>query len=259
MEQEEIVLKTLIKNLPAFLHYLITLDISLPRLILGLGSDANQTKIDAAVYNETMMTKLYSRKVIDYIHKKTGSVLYHMIELDTHFESKKEKLSTKELNNILKQLIGDIMEEIYPSSNDNNRIGNNAVAVEVDKPSVPKYSIMNKIIRDLFIWAILMNYTDMAKMLLAHINHRICAALIARKILMSYRDKYAIYSDKETEYTQLMEYFEDYAIECVRRCYENDQDKACELVLRQCEMFGNVTCLQVGEIVSWQLCCLISK
>jgi hypothetical protein len=241
----------LIENLPAFLYYFITLGVSLPSLILG--DDVNNPTVDVKVYNNKLMRKLYSHKRIDDIHKKTSCLLYDMIQFDTHLTSEKEHLSIKEVNYILEQLIGDNMEEIYLDSEDDNHTGRNVVTVEQDAPTPtppPKYSFTDQTFRDLFIWAILMNYIDMAKMLLAHINHRICAALIARKILKSFRDKYAVYSDKNIEYKQSMSYFEDYAIECVTRCYKNDQDKACELVLRQCEIFGNVTCLQVSEIVS---------
>jgi len=238
----------LMENLPTFLHYFITLGISLPSLILG--DDVNNPTIDFKVYNNKLMKKLYSHERIDYIHKKTSCLLYDMIQFDTHLTSEEEHLSIKEVNYILKQLIGDSMEEIYLDNKDDNHIGRNTVADEQDAPPPsPKYSITDQTFRDLFVWAILMNYIDMAKMLLAHINHRICTALIARKILKSFRDTYAVYSDKKIEYTQSMNYFEDYAIDCVTQCYKNDQDQACELVLRQCELLGNVTCLQVSEII----------
>ena len=163
--------------------------------------------------------------------------------------SVKKYLSIKGLNYILGQLIGDDMDEMYSrSKNDTSVIGH---IININKKrkkiSLPKDSIIEKTFRDLFIWAILMNYIDMAKMLLAHINHRICAALIARKILKSLRDKYAVYSDKKTECTKAMDYFENYAIDCVTLCYKHNQDRACELVLRQCEIFGNTTCISVSK------------
>ena len=58
-----------------------------------------------------------------------------------------------------------------------------------------------------------------------------------------------MYSDRKTEYRKSMDDFEEYAINCITLCYKNDPNKACELVLRQCEIFGNVTCIQVSEIV----------
>jgi hypothetical protein len=257
MDQEKYLLRTLTENLTAFLNYFITLDISLPRLIFGL--NANKHIISGEVYNTTLMQKLYSHKVIDDIHKKVDCLLYNMIELDTQFQSKNGRLSTKNLNYILNELIGNFMDEIYPDNHSKSHVGKNSVAVEIDKSSMLEYSVTDQTIRDLFIWAVLMNYIDMSKMLLAHMNHRICAALVARRILMRYRDKYIKYSDKKLECMQLMDDFENYAIDCVSLCYNNDHAKACELVLRRCKMFGNVACLQVGEIVSRKLYYLISK
>jgi hypothetical protein len=239
----------LLENLPAFLNYFITLGASLPRLIFEV--DPREKKnIDAEIYNNTMMKKLYFLQRINNIHKKQSCLLYDMIKLKIRPEQEKEQLFVEDLNRILQQLIGDNMEAIYPYSKNNNHTDGNTDAIEQGKPTLPSeddiINMTNMTYRDLFIWAILMNYIDMAKMLLSHINHRLCAALIARKILKSFRDHYAIYSDKKAEYTKSMNDFEDYAIECVKLCYKNNPHKACELVLRQSEIFGNLTCLQVS-------------
>lgn len=199
------------------------------------------------MYNETFIQELYSNSFIDTACKKAGSLFKTMVEHDKHLKSTIQIPSTKELNYIMEQLTEIITEEIYPRQEANHiHIGINTVNVEEDKEPSSKYSIENKTFRDLFIWTILMNYIDMAKVLLAHLNHRICAALIARKILKSYRDKYAVFDDTKTEYTRSMDYFEDYAIDCLTLCYKNNPNMACELVLRQSDMFGNVTCLEVS-------------
>ena len=68
------------------------------------------------------------------------------------------------------------MEEIYPASINNNDDARDAGTVEqgqLPPPSPSVYDITNTTFRDLFIWAVLMNYIDMSKMLLAHMNHRI--------------------------------------------------------------------------------------
>jgi hypothetical protein len=200
------------------------------------------------MYNKTFIPSLYSYNIINNATKKAGSLLESMIARDKYLKSKLYEWTTQELNYILDYLIdGIIMGNIYPvEEKDVDHCCMNIVGDEETVTPLSNYTLVNKTFRDLFIWAILINYIDMAKVLLANMNHRICAALIARKILMSYRDKYAIYDDKKAAYTQSMDYFEDYAIDCLTCCYKNNPNQACELVLRECGMFGNVTCLQVS-------------
>lgn len=240
---------TLTNNLPNFLHYFITLNIPLTQLIFEL--DQNQMDINASVYNETFIKTLYSDTCIVSACKKAGGLLKTMIKYDKYFP-KHDKLisSTNDLNYILKRLTEGLIKDIYPTEqHSDNHAGTNSVSPEGGKILVFDYPLVNKTFRDLFIWAILVNYIDMAKVLLAHVNHRICAALIAAKILKSYRDKYAIYDDKKNAYTQSMKYFEDYAIDCLTLCYRNDPNTACELILRECGLFGKVSCLQVSIFV----------
>lgn len=211
--------------------------------------DIDQKPLDGSTYNDKFMKTLYSYDFIKAASKTSGGLLKTMIKHDTDLNKKRNELSTKELNSILEKLIGNIMESIYPIQNETNNpypsdINNeNSEMLSSKNPDVNKKDI---IFRDLFIWAILMNSIDMAKVLLAHISHRICAALIARKMYDGYIDIYAKYDDKKNEYTQSMEYFEQYAIDCIALCYKINSKQACELVLRQSEMFGNVTCLEVS-------------
>ncbi|CAF1069123.1 unnamed protein product [Adineta steineri] len=95
-----------------------------------------------------------------------------------------------------------------------------------------KEIVFDYIMRDLFIWAILMNHTEMAQVFLSHMKYRICAALIATKILKEYFHGTA-YADLKDTYEKNAKYFEEYAI-------------ACQIVLQRIELYGNVTCLQVA-------------
>ena len=236
---------TLRENLPAFLHYFITLNIPLSKLLYKI--DIDQTAPDASVDNKKFMKTLYSHDFIKAASKKSGGLLKTIIEHDKDRYDERNELSTKELNSILEKLIGNIMKSIYPTQietdSPSDKDNETSEMLSSQNPDVNKKDI---IFRDLFIWAILMNSIEMAKVLLAHISHRICAALIARKIYDGYIDIYAKYDDKKNEYTQSMEYFEQYAIDCIALCYKINSKQACELVLRQSEMFGNVTCLEVS-------------
>ncbi len=100
------------------------------------------------------------------------------------------------------------------------------------------------IMRDLFLWAILMNRVDMAKVLLSHMKYRICPALIATKIFKQYYRK-APYGDLQKSYKESATYFEQYAIDCLNKCDDNDGAKSCEIILQRNELYGYVTCLQV--------------
>ena len=64
------------------------------------------------------------------------------------------------------------------------------------------------------------------------------------KILKKYHKK-ANYGDLKEAYMKSAEYFEQYAIKCISLCELNDPDQACEIVVQQIELYGNVTCLQV--------------
>jgi len=154
------------------------------------------------------------------------------------------------------------MHKLYFSSNDaenryqtlwglrDNNTKSNQVDVESRDQLKDKENKENKekahdyIMRDLFLWAVLMNRTDMAKVFLSHMKYRICAALIATKILKEYYNV-ATHGELKDSYMKNADYFQDYAIACVSQCEKNDPDQSCQIILQRMELYGNVTCLQV--------------
>jgi len=44
-----------------------------------------------------------------------------------------------------------------------------------------------------------------------------------------------------------LNYFEQYAINCIDLCFKNDPNMARILTIQRVEMFGDVTCLQVKK------------
>ena len=71
------------ENLPAFLHYFITLCIPLPKLLFQ--SSYSENPVESTIYDMTIvMPKLYSHKNIKSIQKNTDGLLHYMIELDRH-------------------------------------------------------------------------------------------------------------------------------------------------------------------------------
>lgn len=152
---------------------------------------------------------------------------------------------------MLRGIIGDYMQPLYFYYDEDEITHHTLHAVRTNTKE--SYGEVGKklradkndlIMRDLFIWAILHNYIGMAKVFLAHMKHRICAALIATRILKKYHLK-ASHGKLKDEYKAMATYFEQYAIDCIAECEANDADTACEIVLQQIELFGNVTCLQV--------------
>jgi hypothetical protein len=100
------------------------------------------------------------------------------------------------------------------------------------------------IMRDLFIWAVLMNYPKLAIVFLSHMKYRICPALIATKIFKEYQQK-ATYGDLKDGYEESAKYFEQYAINCLDKSDDHDDERACQIILQQNELYGYVSCLQV--------------
>ena len=110
-----------------------------------------------------------------------------------------------------------------------------------------KQMAYNYIMRDLFLWSILTNRVDMAKVFLFYMKYRICPALIAAKVLKQYHHR-AAHGELRDGYEQSAKYFEQYAINCLDKCDDHDAGKACEIVLQENQLYGFVTCLQVMSV-----------
>lgn len=102
------------------------------------------------------------------------------------------------------------------------------------------------LLRDLFLWAILMNYIHMAVVFLSFMKYRICPALIATKILKEYYEK-ASYGDLKRKYLESAKYFEQYAMKCLDRCDAHDFELADQIIFQRNELYGYITCLQVAS------------
>ena len=169
------------------------------------------------------------------------------------------------MNDVLRAVIGDYMHKLYfDSHEDENKyrelwgmeakqpIEKNQVNIQVIDTNEFVMTKENKqlmqdyIMRDLFIWAILMNRVEMAKVFLCHVKYRVCAALIATQIFKSYYSR-AAYGESKDNYLKSASYFEDYAVECINQCEENNPNQSCQIVIQQIELFGNVTPLQVAS------------
>lgn len=180
----------------------------------------------------------------------------------TNDENRKVIRSTDDLNKLLRALVGGYMKPLYYDSQieeQEDRLGvkhfTNIISpigdVEqgqlIASDTVYKQLAKDYIMRDLFLWSVVMNYTDLAKVFLAHMKDRTCAALIATEILTHLRDisSDAVYGDKKADLNHWINYFEKYASNCMDLCFKNDPDMTRILTVQRVEMFGDVTCLQV--------------
>jgi hypothetical protein len=120
--------------------------------------------------------------------------------------------------------------------------GNNTETAEAD----PAW-LNDIVMRDLFIWTLLMNRVQMARVFLAHMKYRTCAALVASKIMREFSSRLDRGHQRD-EYYRNARYFENYAIDCINKCEEREMDEAPNTLLYSIELYGYVTCLQVSEL-----------
>ncbi|CAF1361372.1 unnamed protein product [Rotaria sordida] len=253
LKKEEAFLNALKNNLPTFVYE-----------FLKLGIDPNEIFFsdDDFFYGTDRYRKfikdLYDKEAVN----KNTTHLSWFIESDSN---SREKLitTTDHLNTILTTIIGDYMNKLYFDSdkqekryrslwdlseknNEANHYYDNDVRSEdnlIDREN--QEIIQDYIMRDLFLWSILMNHIDMAKVLLCYVKYRICAALIATKILKEYHNK-ATHGELKANYMKNANYFQQYAINCISQCEKNDSDQGCQIVLQRIELYGNVTCIQIA-------------
>ncbi|CAF1576811.1 unnamed protein product, partial [Didymodactylos carnosus] len=103
-----------------------------------------------------------------------------------------------------------------------------------------------EILRDLLLWSLFMYRLDLAKVFILHLKSRICAALIASKILKMFSKKTTIDLQLREQLSRESDEFDLIATKFINSCYEYKEDLACELLLRPVPLFGNVTCTQIA-------------
>lgn len=102
-----------------------------------------------------------------------------------------------------------------------------------------------EMLRDIFIWSVCENHTEIAFILLLQIKSRICAALVGAGMAhhLSRKNKNP---HIRSLYRKHREALEEYASVCINECYQQNRRRACQLLLREIPLFGNVTCMQVS-------------
>ncbi|CAF3473511.1 unnamed protein product [Rotaria socialis] len=250
--KEKLFLEALILDRPQFVNTFIKLNFDLAQIFY-------QKKI-----NQPWELKWHQlEKLYGYDDKKSRERLY----LLSRCYDNKPISSREDLDIILKNLIGDYVKSIYTAASGSlweqfgrccrlstARVSDSRTTLcrdyidddsEVPDPEEAQKEVREYVYRDLFFWSILTNRIEMCKVIISHMQTRICAALIASKILKSFKEFATDNESKEVLHSQA-EQFEQYAIESLKCCYNYDEEKACEIAIRRIYIFGGVSCLQVA-------------
>ncbi|CAF5012989.1 unnamed protein product [Rotaria sp. Silwood1] len=219
----------LVKDRPAIVDYFLQMKIIDVTKLICL-TQSNQTW---QIRLESLYQEVLEKDELHPLHKS---------------KVKKEK-TISDINEILTELIGDYMEPIY-TVGDNNCFSvpmrTNQMEMTLSNQSQDQTSIdpVEQTIRDLFLWSVIMLRKDMCLVLIAHLSARICASLVASKVFKTCAQKYAYTIDMKTRLLEHANLFEKYAMKQLESCYYYDQVRACSLIIREIQLFGNVTCLQ---------------
>ncbi|CAF1223885.1 unnamed protein product [Adineta ricciae] len=103
-----------------------------------------------------------------------------------------------------------------------------------------------EMLREIFLWAVIEGYSEMAFILLLQIKSRISAALIAAGITSRLMSTYDGYLDRLHKFRKQSSDYERFATACIDDCYRRNERRACQLLLRETPLFGNVTCMQIA-------------
>ena len=118
-----------------------------------------------------------------------------------------------------------------------------------------------EMLRDLFLWSVYAGYVDIAFVLLLQIKSRIGAALVAGDIAERLSSGTSNL-DTRNKYDEHRIAYEEYATACIVASYRHNERLACQLLLREIPLLGNITCMQVSSIhlyVIWNAFQLVNR
>ncbi|CAF1276333.1 unnamed protein product [Rotaria magnacalcarata] len=253
LNKEHTFIYALTKDLPTFVYEFLKLGIDPSKIFFP-----NDEFFRGTNRYKKFIGDLYTDAAVN----SNTTHLRWFVESDSDI-SEKHIQRTDDLNAVISVLIGDYMSKLYFDSDrkemkyrslwglNKEDAEQNAIPVEIVTDDDDLFDRENRqkvedyVMRDLFLWSILMYHVDLAKVFLSYLKYRICAALIATKILKEYHRK-ATHGELKDSYMKNADYFQQYAIDCVTQCEKNDPDQACQIILQRIELYGNVTCLQVA-------------
>ncbi|CAF1216124.1 unnamed protein product, partial [Didymodactylos carnosus] len=240
--RKKLFIPALLQSKAAFVENFMKLGFDLPPILLTKFEPKHNWRWNAKI-------KYLREFGLDYL-----SELYHDSKLKTerlyiHDRIKHSKFDLAEidgLNGLLTALIGNYMRPLYTTQVKTKiaTVSSSKVKPQQQEPARSSYKarqrytfqsvnksdlILEYIYRDLFLWSVITHRIELAKLCLANMKNR-------------------IFYDQETKNNLTTEAteFEEFAIGCLKCCYNDDKTYACELVIRKIDLFGGVTCLQVA-------------
>ncbi|CAF0727908.1 unnamed protein product [Adineta steineri] len=247
-QNRSLLLDGLSKNLQVFVRNFIQLDTDLSVL---LGYTADTWRNENWSSDNDYLRELYSET-----KRKNPDPLYLLDKIDQKLNFKKQT----DLNRILEMLVSDFMDTLYEDPSKGESVPEKSKRTSKVDPMNPDVECgcelnvrssqttrknVESIYRDIFLWCIVTYRLAMAKIILGQMKSRICSALIASKILKSLTQYAPDHGSKEILRSEA-DVFETYAIEFVRCSYMYNKQQTCELIIRQVDLYGNVTCLQMA-------------
>jgi hypothetical protein len=127
-----------------------------------------------------------------------------------------------------------------------NKNQNTEITIDelVKRYTIEKMYEKQEMLRDLFLWSVYCGYADIAFVFLLQLKSRIGATLLA--ISMARRlSLHADNLDTRHTYEEQAKLYEIYASDCIKACHSCNERLACQLLLRELPIYGNVTCMQV--------------
>ncbi|CAF4182954.1 unnamed protein product, partial [Rotaria sordida] len=184
----------------------------------------------------------------------------------THFDHWSIPKTLKELDATYAQLIGPYVNSFYFEQNKRSQFLQDVILFvyrgrihDIDEISstengseesyitytCDKPFSSQEMLRELFLWSVYTGYADIAFVLLLQLESRMVAALIAAGIAQ-HLSLFASTLDVRHTYIEQAKKYETYATDCINACYKHNERLACQLLLRENPLFGNVTCMQVA-------------
>ncbi|KAK7475589.1 hypothetical protein BaRGS_00033178, partial [Batillaria attramentaria] len=100
--------------------------------------------------------------------------------------------------------------------------------------------------QELFLWAVLMNQQDMAKLFWRRVNEPTAAALVAYKLLKAIAARTHDTGHVLQSLHRNAQEFEDLAVDLLNKCFHVDQQKTQDLLVRKLQQWGNASCVLIA-------------
>jgi hypothetical protein len=144
------------------------------------------------------------------------------------------------------------LNEINPEDHIVLTLVSRVIPIDSIEMVLKRYASVNKfdneeMYRDIFLWSVISGHSEMSFVLLLQLQSRIIASLIAAGITSRLISKKDGYLDQWHKFHKQSENYEQFATECIDACYKRNEPHACQLLLREIPLFGNITCMQVSS------------